>query len=198
MSHHGGSLARRFLADPLYFCVRAIDLLRARFLLRRSQLGPGVGASGRLIASLEGTCRIARKVTFRGGMIPTCVRVQSRGVLEIGESCVFNYGVSIEVHEQVRIGARCMVASMVRICDCDGDLDGPVFVGDDVWIAHGALIQPGVTIGDGSVIAAGSVVTMDVPPRSLASGNPARSAPLALVAGEDGSATSHPRLGVTA
>lgn len=48
----------------------------------------------------------------------------------------------------------------------------PVTIGNDVWIAAGALILPGVTIGDGSVIGAGSVVTKDIPPHSLAVGNP--------------------------
>lgn len=50
----------------------------------------------------------------------------------------------------------------------------PVTIGDNVWICAGALILPGVTIGEGSVIGAGSVVTKDVPPRCLAAGNPCR------------------------
>ncbi len=50
----------------------------------------------------------------------------------------------------------------------------PVTIGDGVWICTGALILPGVTIGDGSVIGAGSVVTKDIPPRSLAVGNPCK------------------------
>ena len=50
----------------------------------------------------------------------------------------------------------------------------PVTIGDNVWIAAGALVLPGVTIGEGSVIGAGSVVTRDVPPYSLAVGNPCR------------------------
>lgn len=50
----------------------------------------------------------------------------------------------------------------------------PVTIGDNVWIAASALVLPGVTIGEGSVIGAGSVVTRDVPPYSLAVGNPCR------------------------
>ena len=50
----------------------------------------------------------------------------------------------------------------------------PVTIGDNVWIGAGALVLPGVTIGEGSVIGAGSVVTRDVPPYSLAVGNPCR------------------------
>lgn len=47
-------------------------------------------------------------------------------------------------------------------------------VGHDVWIGHNATIMPGVTIGDGAIVAAASVVTKDVPPYAIAGGNPAR------------------------
>jgi phosphonate metabolism protein (transferase hexapeptide repeat family) len=47
-------------------------------------------------------------------------------------------------------------------------------VGHDTWIGHGAILLPNVTIGNGSVIGAGSIVTKDIPPFSIAVGNPAR------------------------
>jgi len=50
----------------------------------------------------------------------------------------------------------------------------PIRIGSGVWIGGGAIVLPGVTIGDGCVIGAGSVVTRDLPPFSLAVGNPAR------------------------
>ena len=52
--------------------------------------------------------------------------------------------------------------------------DEPTIVGNDVWIGFGAVILGGVKIGDGAVIAAGAVVTKDVPPMSIVGGNPAR------------------------
>lgn len=52
--------------------------------------------------------------------------------------------------------------------------DGDVVIGNDVWIGHESLILSGVKIGNGSVIAARSVVTKDVPPYAIVAGNPAR------------------------
>ena len=51
--------------------------------------------------------------------------------------------------------------------------DRPTEIGSDVWIGFGAIIMGGVRIGDGAVVAAGSVVTKDVPPRTVVGGNPA-------------------------
>lgn len=51
---------------------------------------------------------------------------------------------------------------------------GDVVIGNDVWVGHGALILSGVTIGDGAVVAARSVVTKDVRPYAIVAGNPAR------------------------
>ena len=47
-------------------------------------------------------------------------------------------------------------------------------VGDDAWIGHGAIVLNGLTIGRGAMVAAGSVVTQDVPPYAIVAGNPAR------------------------
>lgn len=53
-------------------------------------------------------------------------------------------------------------------------VDRPTVIGNDVWIGHGAIIIGGVHVGDGAVIAAGSVVTKDVPPLTIVGGNPAK------------------------
>lgn len=55
-------------------------------------------------------------------------------------------------------------------CKCKG----PIIIGDDVWIGFGSLILSGVNVGQGAVIGAGSVVTKDIPPYAIVSGNPAR------------------------
>jgi acetyltransferase-like isoleucine patch superfamily enzyme len=50
----------------------------------------------------------------------------------------------------------------------------PITVGNDVWVGHAAFVRPGVTIGDGSIVAANAVVTRDVAPYTIVAGNPAR------------------------
>ncbi len=88
---------------------------------------------------------------------------------------------------RITIGDYCLIASYVAFVGRDHPLDvigypmrysgGPHFVEtvveDDVWIGHGAIILQGVRIGEGSVVAAGSVVTKDVTPYSIVAGNPA-------------------------
>ena len=54
------------------------------------------------------------------------------------------------------------------------DLAATVTIGHPVWVGAGAVILPGVSIGDGAVVAAGSVVTRDVAPLTIVAGNPAR------------------------
>jgi len=97
----------------------------------------------------------------------------------------------------VKIGAFCSIAKeVVFLCNHDHNLDnvstfpfnvlwgcgqnnhptgkGPIVIGNDVWIGYRAIILSGVTIGDGAVVGAGSVVTKDVPPYTVVAGNPAR------------------------
>lgn len=99
------------------------------------------------------------------------------------------HGTCLHACERIEIGEKCLIAANTQIFDSSGhDLSfenvearlntkgqtKPVIIEDCVWIGANCLILPGVRIGHGSVIAAGSVVTKSIPPMSLAGGNPAR------------------------
>lgn len=91
-----------------------------------------------------------------------------------------NTGVSIDCFERITIGRDVAIAKGVVIRDCDSHaIDGardraPIAIGDHVWLGTGAIVLKGVTIGDGAVVAAGAVVTRDVPPGCVVAGVPAR------------------------
>lgn len=64
--------------------------------------------------------------------------------------------------------------SYLQLCEYEAYGKGDIIVGDDVWIGYGATVLSGVHIGQGAVIAAGAVVTKDIPPYAVAAGVPAR------------------------
>ncbi|MCP3101862.1 acyltransferase [Myxococcus sp. K15C18031901] len=167
--------------------LRAMALARARWLFRSVQLrGHNVAAYGPMAVQNDGIIALGDRLTFVGGMMPSSLVCHPGARLTIGDDTQFNYGVSLEAWESVSVGARCMFASFVRLGDRDGQRTAPIVIEDDVWVAHGAIIMPGVRVGARSVVAAGSIVTQDVPPDTLAMGNPARNMSLELVARETG------------
>lgn len=105
--------------------------------------------------------------------------------IQIGKFSSLNQGVLIDGYGGVVIGENVRIAAYVTINTADhgfssksglirqqGYVVAPIYIGDDVWIGTQACINKGVTIGRGSVIGAGSVVTKDIPPYSVAVGNP--------------------------
>lgn len=105
--------------------------------------------------------------------------------IRLGDGVFLNFNCVILDIVEVSIGDRTQIGPGVQLLTADHPRDAdtrrlglefgrPIRVGADVWIGGGALILPGVTIGDGAVIGAGSVVTRDVPPNTVAVGNPAR------------------------
>jgi maltose O-acetyltransferase len=166
--------------------LRVPGFLRARWMLRRARLGALVYVEGKLIADFTGRVEIGERSYFLSGVVPTELRCSRGAELVLGHHAGFNYGVSICASSSIRIGGRCMLGALVRIRDDDGTRVAPVVIGEEVWIAHGAIIEPGVTIGDRAVVAAGSVVMNDVPSATMAVGNPARNLPLRLRTGARG------------
>mgnify|MGYP003288777671 FL=1 len=111
--------------------------------------------------------------------------------LKIGSHCAFGAFNHITCANKVIIGDYCLTGKWVTITDnSHGETDydslcmppskrlitskGPVIIGNNVWIGDKATILPGVTIGDGVVVAANAVVTKDVPAYSVVGGNPVK------------------------
>jgi maltose O-acetyltransferase len=105
--------------------------------------------------------------------------------IQIGGKVFFNFNCVVLDVAKVTIGSRTMFGPNVQIYTATHPMDHkvrasglenakPIFIGDDVWVGGSAVICPGVTIGDRTVIGAGSVVTKDIPADVFAAGNPCR------------------------
>jgi len=105
--------------------------------------------------------------------------------IEAGDNLYMNFGCVVLDCAPVIFGANVMLGPAVQIYAATHPLEpelrrtgrelaAPVRIGDDVWIGGGAIICPGVSIGAGTTIAAGSVVIRDIAPRVVAAGNPCR------------------------
>ena len=103
----------------------------------------------------------------------------------IGNGTVINGRASIISKSRVEIGAHCLIAFNTTIMDCDlhrhavaggkpEDVAKPVIVADRCWIGHDVTILKGVTIGEGSIVGAHSVVTEEVKDHTMVAGVPAR------------------------
>jgi len=103
--------------------------------------------------------------------------------LDLGERVFVNQNCTFLDYAGIRLAERVMVAPKVTFITVGHPVDtddrkvwltgGPIDVHENVWIGAGATILPGVTIGHDAVVAAGAVVTDDVPPRSLVTGTKA-------------------------
>lgn len=155
--------------------LHAVARLRALWLFRHGTVGKSTLAAGPIRVDTRGVLTVGEGVFFVSGIVPCSLTVGEGARLSIGARCIFNYGVIVAAKQEVVIGDRCMFGSWVHVADTvEGAPAKPVRLGSGVWVAHGAVICPGVSIGDGAVVSAGSVVTQDVPPRMMAIGNPAR------------------------
>ena len=105
--------------------------------------------------------------------------------ISVGQNVFMNFNCVILDVCPVRIGDDCQIGPAVQIYTADHPMDPalrrsglesgrPVAIGNNVWIGGGAILLPGVTVGDHAVIGAGSVVTRDVREGATVVGNPAR------------------------
>jgi acetyltransferase-like isoleucine patch superfamily enzyme len=106
---------------------------------------------------------------------PECISFESR--VDVGENVVMRNDGGIYIGKDVLIADDVTITSQVHpTCPPRWGrvVSKPVRIGNEVWIGANAIILPGVTIGEGSIVAAGAVVTDDVPSFSIVAGVPAR------------------------
>lgn len=129
----------------------------------------------------ENTQLISKGFTMYEG---AAIVVVDGGKLTLGHNSYMNESL-IQCANSITIGDDCAIAGDVLIQDTDfhpildekgneKPISKPIMIGNKVWICANAIILKGVTIGDGAIVAAGAVVTKDVPARCVVAGNPAK------------------------
>lgn len=142
-----------------------------------------VSVRGRIrISKKNGTISVGEFTDFWPDVKMSCNgKSNQEARISIGERCSIGDRTEIHSGSLIQIGNGTMIAWDCVILDRDYHGIGntqealkPVIIGSGVWIGCRGLVMKGVTIGDGAVIGAGSVVTSNIPPFTLAAGNPAR------------------------
>jgi acetyltransferase-like isoleucine patch superfamily enzyme len=144
----------------------------------KTRVGPSVRVVRAACVRIGDRCEIEHGVFFK------CVLRDAR--LTIGDHVFIGTGSELDVANSVSIGDHTLIAPGVFITDHghntdrahrldeQGSYTAAVVVGSDVWLGTRAVILPGVRIGNGAVVGAGSVVTTEVPPYAIVAGVPAR------------------------
>ncbi len=133
--------------------------------------------------------KIGNGTVIAKGCTITCTN-QEEAEISIGNNCTIGSFNHITACNTIKIGDGVLTGPYVLITDNSHGKNteietkrpakrsiyskGKVLIGNNVWIGEKATILPNVTIGDGSIIGANSVVTKDIPPYSIAAGSPAR------------------------
>jgi acetyltransferase-like isoleucine patch superfamily enzyme len=164
-----------------------VAVMRARWHLRHARsVGTRVRLRGRRPAIVaRGAIDIGERVQLVSTLAPLELYAETGAELRIGARSLVNFGTSIVALERVTIGERSLIGTHCLITDTSfHEVDperrleppkaSPVTIGENVWLGARVVVLPGVTIGDDCAIGVGSVVTSDIPARSLAAGVPAR------------------------
>ena len=133
----------------------------------------------RILLEKDATMQVDKPFTIFAG---SYIRVVKGGTLVLKGKGFINENVQITCGDRIEIGDGCFIGRDVVIRSYDAHklnkegyrVSTPIVIGRHVWIGQRAMILKGVTIGDGAVIAAGAVVTKDVPAHSIVAGVPAK------------------------
>jgi acetyltransferase-like isoleucine patch superfamily enzyme/acyl carrier protein len=161
-----------------------VDLALDRLRLRGcDRVGPGVRLDGAPAVDNAGRLLLGRDVWISSRPVQTHLVVAPGATLELGDGVVVGHGAALAAFAQVRIGDGARLAPFASISDTDFHVAGrrdarpeatPVLIGKGVRLGSRVTVLRGATIGDGAVVAAGSVVSGHVPPGASVGGVPAR------------------------
>jgi acetyltransferase-like isoleucine patch superfamily enzyme len=164
--------------------IQVKNVVRSRWLLRRCDHIGHLSrlTEGRAIVDNRGTIHIGDRTRLLGRFAPIELRTAEGGDLRIGDRTLINYGTSLHVADSVVIGDDIDIGPYCVISDVEvGGLDSPdpspprpVVIHDRAWLATRVIVRPGSVIGEGTVVAAASVVDGVLPPHVVAAGSPAR------------------------
>lgn len=173
------------LESLLALAALACGRFRARLLaLRGARVGAKATLGARCMTDRPMGVTIGGKALLEADVFMKLV--DEAAILEIGDNTFIGRGVEFDTMERISIGRHSLIAPRCFITDhSHGTAAGfridqqpcaarPVRIGSDVWLGAGTVVLPGVTIGDGSVVGANSVVTRDVAAMTVVAGAPAR------------------------
>jgi acetyltransferase-like isoleucine patch superfamily enzyme len=143
-----------------------------------------VACDGRIpILYNSGIVTIGKRLVVRGRVARCEIGAAAPNArLQIGDRVFINQGATIAAACYIEIGDDSLIGDFVAVYDSDyHHVDpyrpmrlAPVVIGANVWLGRSVVVLPGSKVGDHTVVAAGSVVKGDLPPRVLAAGNPAQ------------------------
>lgn len=170
---------RVFICEPAF---KAYCSSYGRRLTTGAHL-PWVRGHGRIVVGDDVWINGRIAITF-------AVRYSDSPVLDVGDGSSIGHNASFVVGKRISIGKDCLIGNDVIVFDAPGhptwaplrrvgaaappEAVKPVTISDNVWIGQRVIICPGVTVGEGAVVSAGSVVMLDVAPYTIVAGNPAR------------------------
>ena len=162
---------------------KSIAYLRGYLLKTKVHTSGPIKSIGKTIVHNKyGIIRIGKRSCLwpRVKLATTLYANHTRPLIEIGEYTSIGDRTEIHCANRVKIGNYVLISWDVCILEYDYHAPGgcqaeplPITIEDEVWIAARCIVTKGVTIGKGAIIAAGAVVVNDVPPFTLAAGNPA-------------------------
>lgn len=160
------------------------SLLLSRFFLRKcDRVGEYPRTEKKPYIINNGTITIGDHINITSRSVQCELVTYPSGSIEIGNNISINFGTTIVAKQRVSIGDNVRIGPYSMIHDTDIHVPGksfvysegkPITIEDNAWINSRVLVMKGATIGEGSVIAAGSVVSGIIPPNVVAGGTPAR------------------------